>query len=192
MKANQIPYLVIAILALFIAFDQCTRKPCPEPQLSSTTTEIIPGDSIPKPALTVKPVKPQIIHNTVTREVDTGAIIRDYLAQVVYKDIVLKDDSLLFASVDAYLSKNRIDSLKPYFAIRKPTAIINKTVYVYPEAEKPGKVRQFGLEAGVFGYAAPFGNDAGPFAEVKLKRWQIGYGYGLHKTHLFKTTYTIW
>jgi hypothetical protein len=142
----------------------------------------------------VKPDKDKIHiqYDTITREVDTGAIIRNYLASVLYKGIVLRDDSLLFASVDAYLSRNRIDSLVPHFAIRKPTAIIHNTVYVYPdkpENRKPTPVTRF--SAGAFVVVNPVISDAGLAASLQRKKLEIGYGYSLKGTHLATAKYTI-
>ena len=189
MRLTIVLSLIIAGLCLFIAFDQCSRKPCPDPQVTTVTT-IIPGDSIPKPYPVVVPGKPIIERDTFWKDVDSAAIIADYLSRKIYKGIVLRDDSLLFASFDAYVSRNNLDSVHPFFAIRKETSVTHTTItYDCPESNK---LRPFGLAAGGFGYASPWGSDAGPSAEVSFKRWSFEYGYGVNGSHLGSIKYKIW
>jgi len=180
--------IIIAVLTFIIATEQCRRKPCPEP-ITEPITIIIPGDSIPKPAPPVIASTKdsiQVIYDTITREVDSAAIIRDYLATVTYKGLVLRDDSLLYASIDLYLSRNRYDSIIPSFAIRKPTTVIT-TNYIYPTKDKV-----ISQDIGFFHINSASFTSSGLQTSIKYRKWSFRYGYGTGETHLFQVGYQVW
>jgi hypothetical protein len=101
----------------------------------------IPGDSIPYTVYKNKPVPYSVtktdtipLYDTiwmpgdtqfVIMPVDTLAILKDYFAQVVYKDTVKNDSSALIV-LNETVTKNRIKMREVIFQNKRPIAIIEE------------------------------------------------------------------
>jgi len=184
---QQIPYLIITALSLYIAFTECSRKPCPEPQ-TIIVTDTIHGDSIPVPYPVVQPQKDSIIYDTeyLDRPIDTAEILKDYFARVYGRDTLANDTSVL-VYVDWMVTMNELIYIRPYIQNRKPTAIITQINHVYPKE----KTKTFGLAAGLNAYVSPMGSDIAPSLKLRYNKLYFGYGYGVKGSHLVSINYEI-
>ncbi len=141
------PWIIIIVLILLLFLQrECHR--CPEYEEISDTTDTIylPGDPVPIPYPVVEIRDRWItIYDTIIREVDTAAILRDYFAHRHGYD-TLANDSSVFVAIGWHVTQNRLISLTPYIANRKPTTIIHRTT-VIREVEK--KRNQYFMGVGV-------------------------------------------
>ena len=171
--------LVIAVALLSVLLlNTCKREPV---YVTVTTRDTIPGDSVPYAVTVDRPI-PQYIDTGGWRyyDIDTLAILRDYLSKVAYND-TLKDDSSAFIAIVDTLSRNRIQSRTLYYANRRPTIINNTTItQTIPETMR--------LYAGAM-YSAIPGKPAevGPVVLLTTpKGYGYSYAYGVNqKTHTF-------
>jgi len=123
MASRLIPWLIAIILFCIILLLQHCRHcpPCPE---MSVQTIIIPGDTIPKPYPVITPVPDSIIYVPIPANIDTQAIIQSYFSHTYGTD-TLANDSAIFISIDWHIFQNRLQSIKPYIANRRPLLIQN-------------------------------------------------------------------
>ncbi len=160
----------------------------PKQELIITTrVDTIPGDSIPYAVEVKKPV-PVFIDTGSTRwrdrPIDTGAILADYFARVVYRD-TLKNDTSALVIVEDTVTQNRLQNRRLIFANRRPVAIIHTTVVNYPEE----KWRIY-FGGSVMTSAAL--NEVALGGKLQSGNWLFGYEYGLlHNSHTVGLYYNI-
>jgi len=99
-----------------------------------TTTDTIRIDT-GSHTISVKPVPYEVkvyIHDTTLREVDSAAIVADYLSTVIY-DSVIVDDSSLYLRYRETISHNRSQSIMFDYKNRRVTTVIVNKVYPTPK-----------------------------------------------------------
>jgi len=182
-----IPHYVIIIMLIGIIFLQRECHRCPKVQ-TITTTDTIPGDSVPYAVEVPKPIPYWIDTGSwhyQTQQIDTMAILRDYFARVYYLDTIMDDSSAFIAILDT-ITQNRIHGRKLYFANRKPTSIINTTT-VLPSNEK-SKLYVGGMVA--MNPGDKF--DIGPSMMLITPRGGYSYAYGVNeKSHTLTLVWKI-
>lgn len=164
MKPNTIYIAVIICLAFAWWFKGCGSGKGSVPKSDTIfTSDTIWGDSIPYQVYVPVP-KPYkvVVTDTLFKDVDTTAILRDYFAIVYYTDTLKNDTSALVVIVDT-VSNNRLKGRSMWFQNRRPTTINNTTITnVYPD-------NKFQLYGGILlqGNANQFG--VGGLLTVKFK-----------------------
>lgn len=185
MKRTIPHYVIIILIGIIFLQRECHR--CPEVQ-TITTTDTIPGDSVPYAVEVPKPIPYWIDTGSwhyQTQQIDTMAILRDYFARVYYLDTIMDDSSAFIAILDT-ITQNRIHGRKLYFANRKPTSIINTTT-VLPTNEK-SKLYVGGMVA--MNPGDKF--DIGPSMMLITPRGGYSYAYGVNEnSHTFTVVWKI-
>jgi len=183
-------YITIILLCLFMLFDQCARKPCPEPQ-TVTNTITIPGDPYPvrydsiiyRDTTIYK--RDSTAFKPVPEGIDSAKIARLYYAEN-YSNRVLTDDTSLYYAVEFMTTQNRVQWFIPTYQNKRETAIINQINNIYPD-----KTEAFGLKAGFGGYVSPQASDVYPSLMLRYKTFYFSYGYGFKGSHVFGVYFTI-
>lgn len=182
-----IPFYVIILILVATIFLQRECQRCPE-LTTITTTDTIPGDSIPYVVEIPKPIPFWIDTGSwhyLTQQIDTMAILKDYFSRVYYLDTLMDDSSAFIAILDT-ITQNRIHGRKLYFANRKPTSIINTTT-ILPADEK-SKLYVGGMVA--MNPGDKF--DIGPSVMLITPRGGYSYAYGVNeKSHTLTVVWKI-
>lgn len=186
-------YIVILLLiGVIILQHQCsTGHDCPEVTEHSDTT-IVPGDFFLDLIAEKDTVKEDTtIYKWRTREVpadidiDTPAIVEDYLATRYYSD-TFQEDSNFMAVVEDSVRNNRIVHRRFKHQNKREKKIITNTTEI---KNKPRNQLYLGLEGG--GNSQQF--DFGPAIDLKTKDDNLfGYNYKIQtETHWFKAQTTF-
>ncbi len=142
MKYNGIKAFIILSLATVIWIQHtCHRCPvCPE---ISNRVIILPGDTVPSSYPVITPKPRDTVYISVPSVIDTNAIIRNYFASFTGTD-TLVDDSSVFVSIDWTVSQNKLISISPYIANRRPQTIMHISA-----VPKPKNTIYVGFSAGI-------------------------------------------
>ena len=128
---NSLQTVLILILALIILLQsQCSRKDPVEPEVVVTidtkwdTVEVVQIQYVPK-------WRTKIVteHDTVPRDVDTMAILKDYYTKYFYSD-TLNLDTLGYLVLNDTITKNNILNRSFTSQIQIPTTTITKEIYL--------------------------------------------------------------
>ena len=112
---NRIPWYIIIALTLYIVFLRACNK-CPEVAPKEIVTTIIKHDT--QTITAYEPMPVLTIRDTVTREVDTVAIVQDYLSKRIYNDTLRSKYG--FVVVIDTIYQNRISDRKVSFDFSVP------------------------------------------------------------------------
>ncbi len=186
-----LPWIIISIMLVAFSVYECNRKPTiiehTEYIYDSVLVmqEKIKIDSFER--IVYYPIIESIIDTAWKMPViDTNAIIRDYLAEVYYKDRILIDDSSLFVMYDAMVSNNRLQWIKPSAKIRRPLTI-HKTTYIEADTKARWEV-----STGIFAAVNEYSSDIGGIVQFRWGPITFGYGRGvLERTNLVVASYNF-
>jgi hypothetical protein len=130
------PWIIISVLIILLVLQrECHRCPDVTEPVAKTDTVYIPGDPYPVSYPVYVPVRyDSIVYDTSLREVDSFAIVKDYLAEV-YGHAVLIDDSSAFLKINYMVCENRLKYVIPIFQNKRATTIIHNTTVI--ESVKP-------------------------------------------------------
>jgi hypothetical protein len=167
-------YIIIGILLLIIlVMRMCQPTPQePEPRIiiKTDTTWLKGKDSI---VYKLGPVR-VIPGDTIYKDVDTTAILKDYFSKIIYKD-TLKIDTLGHIIVTDTISQNRIQNRQTILDYKIP--LIKETITIY-EPYKPKNQLYIGFTA-IGSPTVPI-NYIGPDLTLKTKGdklYNIGVGF---------------
>ncbi len=176
---NFLVTLIAGVFAFLFFYDKYHREEIVSS--SSTTIEVITDDSIYTDTTQQEVEKPDSIvyidnwhivpgtNDTFWKNVDTSAIIKDYLAEH-YGRHELKDDTMAYIAFEYMVAQNRIKSIfNVEFQNRQPLSIITNTTnitqekpHLYLGAKLRGKINT---------------TDFGLFVIHSRKRWIYKGGY---------------
>lgn len=183
-----LPWIIALVFCILFFVTLQREDPADDVALrTETDTMWLPGDSIPADTeyLLGEPLifwDDSIIY--LDTEVDTMAILADYLARLVYTDTIRNDSSALIVVKDT-ITRNRIISRQVSFQNRRQTSVIFNTTNITYE------------NIGVFGGMMAIGNSGrfGIGPAVLLVHNQSAYSLGfdlLNKDVQFMISRRIW
>ena len=171
---NSLQTVLILILALIILLQsQCSRKDPVEPEVIVTietkwdTVEVEKVSYIPKWR-----TKVVTEYDTIPRDVDTVAILKDYYARYFYTD-TLTLDTLGYVVLNDTITKNSILNRSFISTIKIPTTIITKEIYL--------NKREFYWGLGVHGRPDQLNYVGGEFMYKAKNKQVYGLGVGLNQ-----------
>lgn len=161
------PYKVVILILVGIIIVQrsCTPDPCPDPVIRVDTISFTDTVYRPEPYKVVEYVKKNIHHYKVDTVielsiVDTGAILKDYFASIIYIDTIA-NDSTAFITISDVISQNRIHK-------RSVHKRFFPTVYTIFK-EKPPRTKVF-AGFGINGWKDKFGISGKLLLETKKEK----------------------
>lgn len=165
----------------------CSPTPTP-PKPPNSTTRIDTVWTKGKDSIVYKPIiKKYIVRDTVYKDIDTLAVLKDYFAKVVYEDTI-RLDTFGYVLIKDTISENRVQSRTSVANYRFPT--ITKTIT--NNITIPPK-NQIYIGFDIIGNKAQPINYFGPSVLLKTKKDQIyTIGAGLTPDGLGGKFGTLW
>lgn len=185
MKTRTIPWILSVILLLVIIGQHIFYTNKTPKTITVTDSVILKPDSIPY-SVTV-PAPYPVFKDTgsawiqiIRTEVDTFAIIRDYLIKNYYHR-VFKDDSSALVIVDDTVSMNKLHKAKFTFMNRRAERVLHETK-IYPDRLFLGGSINSDFEKVGLGMNATYIHDNSEYSvewDFINKTYQVGYGFNI-------------
>jgi len=185
MKTKTIPWILSVILLIVIIGQHVYYTNKPTKTIPVTDSVIMKPDSIPY-SVTV-PAPYPVFKDTgsawiqiIRTDIDTFAIIRDYLIKNYYHR-VFKDDSSALVIVDDTVSMNRLHKAKFTFMNRRAERVSHE-IKIYPDRLFLGGSVNTNLKKVGLGINATYVHDKSAYSvewDFINKTYQVGYGFNI-------------